>query len=54
MINNEHETHIVNFEVKTFLTEHVQNKIQYCPSERANESIFVFPSSINLEKLNEI
>ena len=29
------------FEVKTFLTEHLQNQIQFCPSERANKSIFV-------------
>ena len=30
----------------TFLTEHFVEKIQLCPSERANESLFVFSSSI--------
>ena len=30
----------------TFLTEHFAEKIQLCPSERANESLFVFSSSI--------
>ena len=49
MINDEHEINIVNSEVKTFLTERFQNQIQFCPSERANESIFVFWSSINLQ-----
>ena len=49
MMNDEHDINIVNSEVKTFLTERCQNQIQFCPSERANESIFVFSSSINLQ-----
>ena len=42
MINDEHEINIVNFEVKTFLTEHFQKQIQVCLSEETNQSIFVF------------
>ena len=54
MINHEHEINIVNFEVKTFLTEHFQIQIQFCPSEWANESIFVFSSSIDLENVQKL
>ena len=46
MINDESYINIINFEVKNFLTEHCPEEIQFCPSERANESLFVFSSSI--------
>ena len=32
--------------LKKFLTEHFAEKIQFCPSERANESLFVFSPSV--------
>ena len=44
MINDESNINI-NFEV-FFLTEHFAEKIQFCPSDGANESLFVFSSSI--------
>ena len=46
MINDESNINIINSEVKNFLTEHFAEKIQFCPPERANESLFVFSSSI--------
>ena len=46
MINDESYINIINFDVKNFLTEHFAEEIQFCPSERANESLFVFSSSI--------
>ena len=42
MINDEHEINIVNSEVKTFLREHFQKQIQFCPSEQTNENVFGF------------
>ena len=51
MINDEHEINIVNFEVKTFLTEHFQKQIQVCLSEETNQSIFVFSCSIKLQNI---
>ena len=42
MISGEHEINIFNFKVKSFMTEILQNRIQFYSSERANESIFVF------------
>ena len=46
MINDESNINIINSEVKNILTEHFAKKIQFCPSERANQSLFVFSSSI--------
>ena len=46
MINDESNINIINSEVKNFLTEHFAEKVQFCPSERANKSLFVFSSSI--------
>ena len=46
MINDESNINIINSEVKIFLTEHFTEKILLCPSKRANESLFVFSSSI--------
>ena len=46
MINDESNISIINSEVKIFLTEHFAKKTQFCPSERENESLFVFSSSI--------
>ena len=46
MINDECNINMINSEVKNFLTEHFAEKIQFCPSERANKSLFVFSSSI--------
>ena len=46
MINGESNINIVNSEVKNFLTEHFAEKVQFCTSERANESLFVFSSLI--------
>ena len=46
MINDESNINIINSEVKIFLTEHFAEKIQFCPSKRANESLFVFSSSV--------
>ena len=36
----------ININSEVFLTEHFAEKIQFCPSEGANESLFVFSSSI--------
>ena len=43
------EEFISNKEVKLYLTEHFDTKIQFCPSERRNESLFVFSSTLSLE-----
>ena len=45
-INDESNMNIINPEVKIVLTEHFAEKIQFCPSERANEPLFVFSSLI--------
>ena len=46
MKNDESNINIINIEVKSFLTEHFAEKIQFCPSKRANEPLFVFSSWI--------
>ena len=46
MTNDESNINIIHSEVKKFLTENFAEKIQFCPSERANESLFVISSSI--------
>ena len=46
MINDDSNIIIINSEVKNFLTEHFAEKIPFCPFDRANESLFVFSSSI--------
>ena len=51
MISGEHEINIFNFKVKSFMTEILQNRIQFYSSERANESIFVFSWSSNLQNV---
>ena len=45
-INDESNMNIINSKVKIVLTEHFAEKIQFCPSERANEPLFVFSSLI--------
>ena len=45
-LNDESNMNIITSEVKIVLTEHFPEKIQFCPSERANEPLFVFSSSI--------
>ena len=45
-INDGSNMNIINSKVKIVLTEHFAEKIQFCPSERANEPLFVFSSSI--------
>ena len=46
MINDESNINIIKSEVKIFLTKHFAEKIQFCPFEQANESLFVFSYSI--------
>ena len=46
MINDESDINIIKSEVKFFLTKHFNEKTQFCPFEQANESLFVFSSSI--------
>ena len=43
------EDFISNKEVKLYLTEHFQDDVQFCPSERRNESMFVFSSALSVE-----
>ena len=45
-INDGSNMNIINSKVKIVLTEHFAEKIQFCPSERANEPLFVFSSLI--------
>ena len=51
MINDESNINIINSEVIFFLTEYFAEKIQFCPSQRANKSIFVFSSSTCINDL---
>ena len=46
MIIDESNISIINSKIKKFLTENFAEKIQFCPSERANESLFEFSFSI--------
>ena len=43
------EDFISNKGVKLYLTEHFQDDVQFCPSERRNESMFVFSSALSVE-----
>ena len=45
-INDGSNMNIINSKIKIVLTEHFAEKIQFCPSERANEPLFVFSSLI--------
>ena len=49
MINDKHGVETIsNKEVKLLLLEHFQDKIQFCESEQANESLLAFSSDLEM------
>ena len=49
MINEKHGVETIsNKEVKLFMLEHFQDKIQFCESEQANESLLAFLSDLEM------
>ena len=50
MINDKHVVNTIsNKEVKLFILEHLQDKIQFCESEQANKSLLAFPSDLEMK-----
>ena len=54
MVNDKDDVNITNSEVKTFLISLMDNHIQFCPSTRSNESLFVFSSDVSLQDVVKI
>ena len=54
MINDLEDISINNSEVKNFLIESMGEDVQFCPSTRSNESLFVISSEISLQDVVKI
>jgi hypothetical protein len=54
MVNDKDGINITNSEVKTFLISLMNNHIQFCPSTRLNESLYVFSSDVSIEDVVKI
>ena len=48
MINEEQNTNIKNNELKIYLTDYFANRIQFCDSDRTNESQIMFSAMMKI------